>query len=73
MRPPNVGLSDELIEHHADQHPCQSDGCYVTPCPCGSTIAISCDACREPVFVAVAPGTWCGHAESAWQEQRRAA
>lgn len=57
-----LGSSDEVIRHHASQHPCDSGSTRIE-CPCGDTIAIICDHCHEPVFVAVQPGTWCEHAQ----------
>ncbi len=60
--PPRVGASEEVIREHADRHPCGDADAYEVVCPCGSSLAIVCDGCGEPVFVVVQPGTWCVHA-----------
>ncbi len=56
------GASREVLEHHARTHPCEG-GVYERVCPCGATVAIVCAACNEPVFMALADGTWCEHAQ----------
>lgn len=48
-----VGLSRELIEHHARQHRCASREAFQLFCRCGCTILICCGDYREPVFAAV--------------------
>jgi hypothetical protein len=57
-----IGASAEVIEHHARLHPCGPQEAISVVCPCGTTHAICCMKCREPVFGAVMPGTWCRHA-----------
>jgi hypothetical protein len=66
VRFPIVGISEEAIRHHANQHPCGDVGCRIKQCPCGTTIVIVCIACHEAVFLSVAPWTWCEHAEALW-------
>lgn len=59
-----AGASEEVIRHHAEQHPCPAEtNVREVDCPCGATRALVCDGCREPVFIAVRPGTWCEHAQ----------
>lgn len=59
-----IGASEEVIRHHASEHPCPPGvPADERVCPCGSTVAICCGRCEEPVFVAVQPGSWCEHAE----------
>jgi hypothetical protein len=64
--PPTVGASAEVLRHHAKRHErrCPSARANIGPCPCGPTHVIACDRCGAAVFVAVAPGTWCMHAEA---------
>lgn len=54
-RPLVIGASPEVIEHHADLHPCVDAKAVEVACPCGNTVAIFCDECREPVFLALQP------------------
>lgn len=59
------GASLEVIQHHIQLHghSCEGRGAIQTPCPCGTTLVVGCGTCREPVFIVVAPGAWCSHAE----------
>lgn len=57
-----VGISRELIAHHADQHPCPPAEPDHRVCPCGSTIAICCGVCGATVFAAAPRGSvMCEH------------
>jgi len=63
----SLGASLEVIEHHARRHAdagCRAVGAAEQVCPCGTTVVLVC-GCGSPQFVAVSPGTWCPHAESA--------
>jgi hypothetical protein len=63
VRASEVGASREVIEHHARQHPCgEHVGARHVWCSCGTTVALVCDACQQPVFMATRPGSWCPHA-----------
>jgi hypothetical protein len=48
-----IGMSEETMRHHVDQH---LKGCA------DDATAILCARCNEPMFVAAQPGTWCVHA-----------
>jgi hypothetical protein len=60
-QPPSAGASEEVLDHHARQHPCDA-GVTARTCPCGTTKAIICKGCGEILFVGVEPLTWCPHA-----------
>ena len=64
-----VGASPEVLRHHAAQHPCRDAETFEVLCPCGSCVAICCAECRDPVFLAVLPGSWCEHAQELWGAQ----
>jgi len=64
MKP--VGASMEVLQHHADQHPCDADPVYLL-CPCQKTFLVVCSECEEPVFLAckeTETGDTCQHAEA---------
>lgn len=67
-----LGASEEVLRHHAEQHGCPEDDSppREVMCPCGTTVAIVCASCGDPVFICVKPGTWCQHATAASGDER---
>ena len=70
---PTIGASAEVIAHHVEQHGCGTclSDCLEMVCACGTTVALACALCRQPLFIVVRPGTWCWHAEEAHQGWRK--
>lgn len=50
-----VGASEEVIRHHVDVHPCGKQNYREVVCPCARCIALACEVCDTPVFLAVSP------------------
>jgi len=64
--PPRLGASEEIVGEHARRHGCGPNAPMLeVVCPCGTTVLLVCARCGEPVFAAVAPGTFCVHAQEA--------
>lgn len=67
-----VPASREVIEHHADEHR-HVPGWKGKPrhdavCPCGSVVALLCDGCGFPLYLAVNPDRpVCKHAREGFR------
>jgi hypothetical protein len=60
--PGSPGASEEVLRHHWQEHRrhCSGDGSYREfECIHGNALAMTCQACNQPVYVAVMPGKWC--------------
>lgn len=64
-----ISASREVLGRHIEMHPCRA-GTHQLVCPCGNTVVLVCDACEEPIFMAVAPSTWCEHARELGGDSR---
>jgi len=65
--------SEEVIEHHINQHHCEIDephGFWVT-CPDGKMGAVLCGGCFETLFVGSMPGDLCIHGELFFEHVER--
>ena len=62
-----VPMSGEVLAHHLERHPCDADT-FTLRCPCGTTVAFSCERCGEVMFGA--SRACCEHAEAVWSAGR---
>lgn len=69
---PPPGASDEVIAQRLRDHPCGDDLLDGVTCPCGTTRAVVCLRCGDPVLVAYDPSVvLCRHAVELLAPARR--